>query len=82
MGNKTIFLLIETLEKEDNLRNFEILATSFDINKLREILKNEIQDDKYDFIKKNGISHQNEDYFETNYNEGFVEYSIIENKII
>ena len=82
MDNKKIYILIETWEDDDIIREFNVVATSFDVGKLQKIMKDLIEKDVYGFIEKNGVSNDSSYNFTTNYEDGFMEYDIISDDII
>lgn len=80
---KAIYILTETLEGADGLREFQILQTSYKIKKLRKLMKIKIETDEYGYIEYNGIRLSNENCFITNWtDDGFIQYTITKNSII
>lgn len=77
MNIKT-FVLKEEMEKDDGIREFSILGISTDFEALRDLMTQQIIADSYGFISKNGVYEERKDFFQTNFDEGFVEYSITE----
>lgn len=76
-----IYTLIEEFEGTEGIREFTIVHISFDIDKLKDTLKDKIKMDEYGLIKKNGIEIEGELYFSTKYNDGFVSYAISEHNL-
>lgn len=76
-----IYILTEEFEGKEGIREFTIVHISFDIDKLKDILKDIIKMDQYGLIEKNGIEVDGELYFTTKYNDGFVGYQILEHNL-
>ena len=72
-----LFQLTETVEGTDGIRDFYILATAWDINLVKEQMREKIEQDAYGLIAKNGVRTDDELIFETEYEHGFVKYEII-----
>lgn len=81
--NEKIYILCEEYEDDDGIREFSIIATSFNENKCKEKMQEEIKCDKYGLIKENGVEdYESNTHFCTNFNNGFVEYYILEENVI
>lgn len=77
-----LYQLIETVEGSDGIRDYHVLSTSWNKQKLRDMMKEKIEDDVYGYISRNGILDEDDDCFETKYDYGFVKYDIIEVEVI
>jgi hypothetical protein len=77
-----VYILTETYESKDAIREFQILGTYIDPLKAREVMDDLISSDDYGLIKKNGIKYNNEKFFSTDFCDGFIEYEIHENNVI
>lgn len=76
------YCLCEEFEGTDGIREFQIKATGWDQDKLRELMQAVVRNDEYGLIAKNGISDNEADLFCTEFEDGFVQYSIQEQKIL
>lgn len=76
-----IYALCEEYEDRDAIRQFTILKISRDENKLKALMQKEIEEDKYGYIKDKGVDDHTDTHFSSNFNDGFVEYYILEEKI-
>ena len=72
-----LFQLTETVEGTDGIRDFYVLATAWDIDSVKKIMRERIEQDTYGLIAKNGVMTDEEMIFETEYDHGFVKYEII-----
>lgn len=80
---KDVYILTEIYEDRDGIREFHILNVGFEPDILIDEMRSKIQEDEYGYIKKNGVyidqpfnSITDWAEFSTDYNEGFVSYSI------
>lgn len=73
---KRVYALCEEYENDDGLREFSILGVSEDKEMLQEALQRLVQKDKYGFIAEKGVFESTPDFFQTNFEDGFVGYSI------
>lgn len=74
---KKLFSLCETYEDEDCVRQFNILGVSEDRKMLQDALQKLVEKDKYGFIAEKGVFESTPDFFSTNFEDGFVEYSVV-----
>lgn len=78
-----MLLLCEEYESEDGIREFTILAVSEEEKMLQKLLAAKVEKDEYGFIAKNGISeYDNPNHFLTEFQDGFVEYYILEENVL
>ena len=77
-----VFCLCEEYEGTDGIREFYIRAVSEDKPSLRKLMEAKIQTDEYGFIAKKGIDDHSLDHFATNFEDGFVEYYIVEESVL
>ncbi len=77
-----VYFLIEEREDDDLPRNMDVLAVSKDRDGLRKLMQAKIEKDEYGYIAENGISDESEDHFCTNYEGGFVQYSISKHLVL
>lgn len=78
-----MLLLCEEYESEDGIRSFTVLAVSQDEKMLQKLLAAKVEKDEYGFIAKNGISeYDNPNHFLTEFQDGFVEYYILEENVL
>lgn len=77
----SVFILCEEYEGDDGIRQFQILSVSNDRDYLRELMQKNIAEDPYGYVKSKGIADHRADHFETNFNDGFVEYYILEEPV-
>ena len=73
-----VYLVREEVEGDDGIREFSILGTYFDRNDALTQMQKVIKDDSYGLIARNGIYEEREGFFQTNYDNGFVEWSVTE----
>lgn len=79
---KEVYCLCEEFEDGDALREFKILAVSSDKNGLRKLMEAKISQDEYGFVKDKGVGEHEADHFITNFDCGFVEYYIRDQKVL
>ena len=77
-----MLLLCEEYESEDGIREFTVLAVSEDEEMLQKLLAAKVEKDEYGFIAKNGIDDAGPNHFCTEFEEGFVEYYILEENVL
>ncbi len=77
-----VHLLCEELERDDAIREFRVLATSHDKDYLKKLLQAKVARDDYGFIAKNGVDEDSATHFSTEFNDGFVEYYILEEDVL
>lgn len=78
-----MLLLCEEYEDSDGIRSFTVLAVSQDEKMLQKLLAAKVEKDEYGFIAKNGISeYENPNHFLTEFQDGFVEYYILEENVL
>lgn len=77
-----VYCLCEEYEDSDAIREFRILATSFDKDWLRKLMEAKIIQDEYGFVKDKGVGEHETDHFMTNFDCGFVEYYIQDQKVL
>lgn len=77
-----VYCLCEEFEGTDGIREFQIKASGWDQDKLRELMQAVVRNDEYGLIAKNGISDNEADLFCTEFEDGFVQYSIQEQEIL
>lgn len=77
-----MLLLCEEYESEDGIREFTILAVSEDEKMLQKLLAAKVEKDEYGFIAKNGIDDAGPNHFCTEFQDGFVEYYILEENVL
>ena len=75
-------ILCEEYENDDALRSFTILAVSEDEKLLQQMLAAKVEKDEYGFIAKNGGEFDSSNHYHTDYNDGFVEYYILEEDVL
>lgn len=71
-----LYVLCEELEHGDAIRQFSMLAVSYDVEGLKQLLAAKVAQDTYGYIASNGIEYQTPMYLQTGYQNGFVEYYI------
>ena len=79
---KRISLLCEEYEADDGIREFSVLAVSEDKESLKQLMQAKIQEDEYGYIKSNGVFNQGDTHFTTNFEDGFLEYYILDQDIL
>lgn len=80
-----IQILCQELERDNDIRTFEILAVSPFRDDLRMLMRALIAKDEHGYIANNGIEQDEPDYFrtkESDYSVGFVEYFITEEPVL
>lgn len=77
-----MLLLCEEYESEDGIREFTVLAVSEDEKMLQKLLAAKVEKDEYGFIAKNGIDDAGPNHFCTEFQDGFVEYYILEENVL
>lgn len=78
-----MLMLCEEYENDDGIRSFTVLAVSQDEKMLQKLLAAKVKKDEYGFIAKNGISeYDNPNHFLTEFQDGFVEYYILEENVL
>lgn len=78
-----LHVLCEEYEGDDGIRSFTILGISHDEDALRALMQSKIAEDEYGLIAKNGIDEDLRDnHFMTNFQDGFVEYYMIEEVLL
>lgn len=78
-----MLMLCEEYENDDGIRSFTVLAVSQDEKMLQKLLAAKVEKDEYGFIAKNGISeYDNPNHFLTEFQDGFVEYYILEENVL
>lgn len=77
-----MLLLCEEYESEDGIREFTVLAVSEDEKMLQKLLAAKVEKDEYGFIAKNGIDDAGPNHFRTEFQDGFVEYYILEENVL
>ena len=78
-----VYILCEEYENKDHIREFTILCVSNDENYLRQLMQKKIENDQYGFIASKGVDESSlrDNHFSTNYDDGFVEYYILEQPV-
>lgn len=82
MVYNSIYTLTESYENDSGLREFYVITTSYDKEKLKVIMDGLIKEDEYGLIAKNGIQRQTDNSFETVFEDGFVGYDITNVKCV
>lgn len=83
LNQKKIYLLCQEIEGTDGEISFFILQTSFNEQKLKDLLQEKINEDEYGLMKDYGIEDISDTYCKTKYGDrGSVEYYILEQEII
>lgn len=78
-----MLMLCEEYENDDGIRSFTVLVVSEDEEMLQKLLAAKVEKDEYGFIAKNGISeYDNPNHFLTEFQDGFVEYYILEENVL
>ena len=77
-----VYVLCEELEQGDAIRQFTMLAVSEDQEGLKKLLAAKAAQDAYGYVASNGIEDQSPTHFKTEYNDGFVEYYIVEEPVL
>ena len=77
-----VYLLCEEHEGEDAIREFMIHTISHDEDALKTLLRAKAERDDYGLIAKNGIDDNTDTHFKTNFENGFVEYYILEQGVL
>ncbi len=77
-----VYCLCEEYENDDGIREFSILAVSTDEEYLQKQMQKIITDDNYGFIKDKGVAIDGDNHFQTNFENGFVEYYIERNQVL
>lgn len=77
-----LYQLIEDMEGTDGSRSFSVLATSWDKKKIQGLMQDRIKIDEYGLIAQNGILQNSENFFETNYVNGFVSYEVVDINVL
>lgn len=77
-----VSVLCEEYENDDGIREFSILGVSTDKNALRKLMEAKIEQDEYGFIAENGVDEHRNDHFITNFEDGFVEYYILDEAVL
>ena len=75
-------LLCEEYENDDGIRSFTVLAVSQDKEMLQKLLAAKVEKDEYGFVAKNGIDEAGPNHFCTEFQDGFVEYYILEENVL
>ena len=79
---KTVSMLCQEYEDSDDIRQFNILAVSEETSSLQKLMRAKIEQDDNGMIANNGIAEESDTYFKTNYENGFVEYYILEQEVL
>ena len=79
---KQVYCLCEEYEGDDGIREFQILATSSEKDGLRKLMEAKITADEYGMIAENGVDTHDADHFMTEFDCGFVEYYILDQKVL
>lgn len=79
---KKLYSLCEEYQNEDGIREFSILGVSEDRELLRAALDRFVKEDIFGYIAEKGVFESSPDFFQTNSEDGFVEYSIDEIPIV
>lgn len=77
-----MLMLCEEYENDDGIRSFTVLAVSQDEKMLQKLLAAKVEKDEYGFIAKNGIDDAGPNHFCTEFQDGFVEYYILEENVL
>lgn len=77
-----MLILCEEYENDDGIRSFTVLAVSQDEKMLQKLLAAKVEKDEYGFIAKNGIDDAGPNHFCTEFQDGFVEYYILEENVL
>lgn len=77
-----MLMLCEEYENDDGIRSFTVLAVSQDEKMLQKLLAAKVEKDEYGFIAKNGIDEAGLNHFCTEFQDGFVEYYILEENVL
>lgn len=77
---KPLYVLTETMEDSDAIRDFRIIGISEDRNLLQQELQQLVQNDEYGFFQRNGFERQEENSSTSVYEHGggFVSYRVSE----
>lgn len=73
---ENVFVLVETLEDSDAIREFDVVGVYDSIYKARMEMRGLVEEDPHDMIQRKGIFKNEDNYFSTNFNDGFLEYYI------
>lgn len=76
-----IFIVTETWEGKDAIREFTNHSVTKDLKKSENLIESLYEEDQYGYFKNNGTSEKNNRCICSNFNESFVEYSIYEMKL-
>lgn len=85
LDSNKIQILCQEIERDNDIRTFEILAVSPFRDDLRKLMRALIAKDEYGYIANNGIEQDGPDYFRTKESDlsvGFVEYFITEEPVL
>lgn len=77
-----VHVLCEEYEGKDGIREFRTLATSRSREDLQALMRAKIEKDEYGFIAENGVCGEGDNFFQTNFEDGFVEYYILEEEVL
>lgn len=69
-------------EGSDGIREFFVLGMSRNKEDLQPLMRAKIEKDEYGLIAENGICEEGDSWFKTNFEEGFVEYYILEEEVL
>lgn len=79
---EVMHLLLEEHEDNDGIREFMVLGLSTDETLLKKMMQDRIQEDPYGVIDRNGVQENEDNYFCTEFDGGYVEYSIVEEPVL
>lgn len=71
-----VYVLTEVYEGDQVLRESNILGVFLNETSAQRTMLEHIERDEYGFIKDNGTQEQRDSYFESNFKDGFVAYSV------
>lgn len=77
-----VYILCEEYEDDDAIRSFTVLGVSTEREPLRQLMRAKIEKDPYGVIATNGINDDFADHFSTYFENGFVEYYILEDEVL
>lgn len=75
---ETKYILTETIEGTDGIRDFNILMLSADYQKVLAEKNKLVEADEYGYFKKNDFLYDTDIHTESNFDNGFVSYLITE----
>jgi len=77
-----IYVLCEEFEDRDAIREFQVLAVSRDKILLQRLLKEKAEKDEYGYFAEKGFSEDDADHVCSNFENGFVEYYIVDESVL